>query len=138
VLAVHREHKSCAGCHDRFDALGVALEGFGPIGERRTVDMGNRPVETSATLPDGIHRDGLAGLRDYLRQQREADFIDNTCRKLLSYALGRTLIVSDDLLLDEMKTNLEEDDNRFISLIETIVTSPPFLNQRGRNFRLKE
>ncbi len=107
VLAKHREHKSCAGCHDHFDALGVALEGFGPIGERRTVDLGGRPVETSATLPDGVQRDGISGLRDYLRQQREAEFIGNTCRKLLSYALGRTLIVSDDVLLDAMKDRLE-------------------------------
>ena len=116
----------------------MALEGFGPIGERRTVDLGGRPVETSATLPDGVQRDGISGLRDYLRQQRETEFADNTCRKLLSYALGRTLIVSDDVLLDAMRERLEKDDYRFTSLIETIVTSPPFLNQRGRNYRYKE
>ena len=138
VLAKHRENSSCAGCHNRFDALGVALEGFGPIGERRTVDLGGRPVQTAALLPDGVERDGLAGLRDYLSQQREAEFIANTCRKLLSYALGRTLIVSDVVLLDQMRDRLENDDYRFVGLIETIVTSPTFLNQRGRNYRYQE
>ena len=138
VLAKHRENKSCAGCHDRFDALGVALEGFGPIGERRTIDLGGRPVQTVALLPDGVERDGLAGLRDYLHQQREAEFVANTCQKLLSYALGRTLIVSDDVLLDQMRERLENDDDRFVGLIETIVSSPPFLNQRGRNYSYPE
>ena len=77
-------------------------------------------------------------MRNYLRQRREADFIDNTCRKLLSYALGRTWIVADDVLLDAMHRQLAEDDGRFSSLIETIVISAPFLNQRGRNYRHKE
>ena len=75
VLAKHRDHKSCAGCHDRFDSIGVAFEGFGPIGERRTVDLGGRPVETVATLPDGVEREGVSGLHDYLRKHRQDEFI---------------------------------------------------------------
>ena len=43
VLARHRDHKACAGCHNRFDAVGIAFEGFGPVGERRTVDLGVVP-----------------------------------------------------------------------------------------------
>jgi hypothetical protein len=34
ALAKHREDQSCAGCHARFDALGLVFEGYGPIGER--------------------------------------------------------------------------------------------------------
>ncbi|HEY2343555.1 MAG TPA: DUF1592 domain-containing protein, partial [Chthoniobacteraceae bacterium] len=30
ALARHREDKSCAGCHERFDGIGLAFEGFGP------------------------------------------------------------------------------------------------------------
>jgi hypothetical protein len=138
VLAKHREHKSCAGCHDRFDSIGVVFEGFGPIGEQRSVDLGGRPIETAATLPDGIQRGGVSGLRDYLRQHRQDEFIDNACRKLLSYGLGRTLIVSDDGLLSKMRGQLVEDDHRFTSLIESIVTSPQFLRQRGRNYAYPE
>ena len=138
VLAKHREHKSCAGCHDRFDSIGVAFEGFGPIGERRSVDLGGRPIETAATLPDGVAREGVSGLRDYLRQQRQDEFMDNLCRKLLSYALGRTLIVADDVLLRRIQDQVVDNDHRFISLVESIVTSPPFLNQRGRNYRYQE
>ena len=38
VLTRHREDKSCAGCHARFDPVGLVFEGYGPIGERRVTD----------------------------------------------------------------------------------------------------
>ena len=34
-------------------------------------------------------------------------------------------------LIERMKTELADDDYRFDSLVETIVTSPQFLNQRN-------
>lgn len=131
ALAKHRDHKACAGCHNRFDAIGVAFEGFGPVGERREKDLGGRPVVTSATLPGAGESTGLAGLREYLQQHRQEEFVDNLCRKLLSYALGRSLILSDDLLIEEMKKQLSTGDNRFSTLVETIICSPQFLNKRG-------
>ena len=135
VLAKHREHAACAVCHDRFDALGIALEGFDPIGQTRDVDLGGKSVDTTVQMPDGIERKGVAGLRDYIREHRQQDFIDNACLKLLSYALGRTLIVADDSLLDSMRKKLDRSDYRMTGLIEVIVTSPPFLTQRGRNYQ---
>jgi hypothetical protein len=134
MLAKHRDHVSCAGCHKRFDSLGVVLEGFDPIGRLRDKDMGGRPVQTRIAMPDGVARTGVAGLRDYIRQQRQQDFLDTACRKLLSYSLGRTLIVADDVLLDSMRQEVQESTTSLTSLIELIVTSPPFLNQRGRNY----
>jgi hypothetical protein len=74
---------------------------------------------------------GVEGLRAYLRQHRQEEFIDNFCRKLLIYALGRTLIPADDPLVTEMRAKLAANDYRFFSLIETIVTSPQFLNKRN-------
>jgi len=130
VLAKHRENKSCAGCHNKFDAIGVAFEGFGPIGELRTKDLGGRPVETKATFPGGVDGNGLDGLKTYLRERRQAEFIDNLCRKMLAYALGRSLLLSDDVLIGEMRTKLAANGYRFGTLIETIVTSPQFLNKR--------
>jgi hypothetical protein len=132
VLARHRADKACAGCHNRFDSVGLVFEGFGPIGEKRTKDLGGKPVETQAQFPDGNDRKGLEGLRDYLKNKRQNDFIDNLCRKLLSYALGRSLQLSDQKTLDAMKAKLIEDKYAFGSLVESIVSSPQFLNKRGR------
>ena len=131
VLAKHREDKSCASCHARFDSFGLVFEGFGPVGEKRLKDFGGRPVDTRAEFPGGKEAAGLRGLREYIRTHREKDFVDNLCRKLVAYALGRTLIPSDAALVDEMKTRLANSDHRFSALIETIVTSPQFRTKRA-------
>jgi hypothetical protein len=132
MLAKHREDKNCAVCHVRFDSVGLAFEGYGAIGERRKVDFGGKPVQTAAVFPNGSKGDGLEGLLIYLRDIRQNDFLDNLCRKLLSNALGRTLILSDEMTVKEMRTRLVSSDYRFSTLIETIVTCPQFLTQRGR------
>jgi hypothetical protein len=133
LLAKHREHKNCAACHQRFDSLGLAFEEYGPIGERREADLAGRPVQTQATFPDGSDRKGLGGLREYLREVRREEYIDNLCRKLFSYALGRSLMLSDRQALRQMRARLAADEYAVGSLIESIVASPQFLNQRGRD-----
>jgi hypothetical protein len=131
LLARHRDHKACAACHRRFDAVGLVFEGFGPVGERRTIDLGGRPVQTVATFPDGTERNGLEGLREYLRDKRQEDYVDNLCGKLFAYALGRSLLPSDRPALDAMRTRLATDHYAFGSLVESIITTPQFLNKRG-------
>jgi len=130
VLARHRADQSCAGCHHRFDAVGLVFEDFGPIGERRTRDLGDRPVETAAVFPDGKERSGLMGLREYLREKRQVDFVDNLCKKLLAFALGRSLSLSDTKTLAEMRARLAADGYAFGSLVEAIVTSTQFVSKR--------
>lgn len=138
VLARHRDNKACAACHRRFDSIGLVFESFGPIGERRVQDLGGHPVQTEAAFPDGKDRTGVEGLRGYLREKRQDDFIENLCRKLFSYALGRGMLVSDKKTLDEMRAKLAADGYVFGSLVEAIVTSPQFLNKRGREDSRRE
>ncbi|HLH28485.1 MAG TPA: DUF1592 domain-containing protein, partial [Acidimicrobiales bacterium] len=133
TLARHRADKACAGCHERFDAIGLAFEGYGPVGEARDRDLGGRPVDTRATFPRGGEGVGVAGLRTYLETVRQAEFADNLCRKLLAYALGRTLIPSDDETVAAMRARLSADGGRFGGLVETIVVSPQFRNKRGES-----
>jgi hypothetical protein len=131
TLAKHRENPACAACHQRFDSFGLTFEGFGPIGERRLKDLGGKPVDTRAAFPGGGEGAGLDGLQTHLRERRQAEFLENLCRKLLSYALGRSLLPSDDALVDTMRSRLAASDYRFGVLIETIVTSRQFLTKRG-------
>jgi hypothetical protein len=131
LLARHRADKSCAACHRRFDSVGLVFENFGPVGELRSKDLGGHAVQTVATFPDGTERNGLPGLRAYLRDKRQNDFIENLCRKMFSFALGRGLLLSDKKTLDNMRTRLEADRYAFGSLVEAIVTSRQFLNKRG-------
>jgi hypothetical protein len=130
MLARHRESASCAACHARFDSLGLAFEGYGPIGEKRTKDLAGRPVDTQAVFPGGMQGAGLEGVQSYIREHRQKDFIDNLCRKLLAFALGRSLLLSDEPAIERMQTKLAAAGYRFAPLVETIVTSPQFLNKR--------
>lgn len=130
VLAKHRENPSCAACHARFDSFGLAFEGYGPVGERRSQDLAGRPVDTHAEFPGGIQGSGLEGLQNFIRGHREKDFLDNLSRKLLAYSLGRTLLLSDEPTIARMKTALAANRNTFASMVDTIVVSPQFLNKR--------
>lgn len=132
ALAHHRDNAACAGCHARFDSYGLVFEDFGPIGERRTKDFGGKPVDTKAAFADGSEVDGVEGLRAFLKEEREGDFLETLCRQLLSYGLGRTLILSDDSTIREMRGKLAANNFRFNTLVESIVTSPQFLNKRGQ------
>jgi hypothetical protein len=132
-MARHRRDKSCAGCHQRFDAVGLAFEGYGPIGERRDRDLGGHPIDARATFSDGSEGMGLDGLRGYLAQRRQDEFVENLCRNLLAYALGRGLLPSDEATIQHMRGRLAADGYRIGSLVESIVTSSQFLEKRGRN-----
>ena len=129
----HRSLPECATCHDKIDPLGLALEGFDPIGRRRTRDLAGRPVDAGVQLRPGIEFRDLAGLRTYLLEQRREEFLRNFSRKLLGYALGRSVEVSDEGLLAEVLQSLERADFRFSAAVATIVQSSQFLNQRGRD-----
>jgi Protein of unknown function (DUF1585) len=108
------------------------FEGFGPVGERRDKDLSGRAIDASATFPGGATGIGIEGLKTYLRANRQNDFIDNLSRKLLAYALGRSLILSDDILIESMRAKLARDGYRFDSLVESIVTSSQFRYKRGK------
>ena len=130
MLAKHRENPFCASCHERFDSFGLAYEGYGPVGDVRSTDLAGRPVDTAVVYPGGVKGAGFEGLRSFIKDHRQDRFIDNLCRKLLSYSLSRSLQLSDEGLIDVMKTNLAANGNRFDSMIETVVLSPQFRNKR--------
>ncbi len=130
MLAQHRANPMCAACHSRFDSFGLAYEGYGPIGDVRSKDLAGRPVDTAVTYPGGVNGVGFEGLREFIRDHRQGEFINNLCRKLLSYGLNRTLQLSDEELVDTMQTNLAAHGYGFDSLVETIVMSPQFRNKR--------
>jgi hypothetical protein len=130
MLEKHRSVPFCASCHARFDSFGLAFEGYGPVGEKRSVDLAGRPVDTQVDFPGGTQGSGVEGVENFIREHRETDFIDNLSRKLLVYALGRSLMLSDEPTIERMRASLAAHGYRFSSLIETIVTSPQFLNRR--------
>lgn len=130
MLASHRANQACASCHARFDSFGLAFEAYGPVGERRTEDLAGRPVDTAVVFPDGSEGAGVEGVQAYIRERRQDDYLENLSRKLLAYALSRSLLLSDEPVIERMQAELAVNGYRFASLVETVVTSPQFLNRR--------
>ncbi len=117
----HTRVAECATCHVRIDPFGFALEGYDAIGRRRS-----GIVDTRVTLRDGTTFDGLEGLRGYL-QGRQKDFRKTFTRKLLGYTLGRSVTLSDQVLLDSM----DRDGLTLAEAVASIVQSPQFRRHRA-------
>ena len=123
----HTSEPACAKCHDRIDPFGFALEQYDPLGGLRADS-----ADTRAELPDGTSINGMTGLRKYLATERQRDFVRQFCRKLLGYALGRAVRLSDDPLLDRIEEQLQHHEFRVHTAVETIVRSRQFREIRGK------
>jgi hypothetical protein len=134
----HSTEPKCAICHQRIDAFGFSLEGYDAIGRRRDKDLADRPIETRVKTLDGHEFDGLDGLRKYLLTVRRDAFLRQFCRKLLGYALGRGIQLSDEPLLSEMQSRLREQNYQITAAIETIVQSRQFREIRGRDATVEQ
>jgi hypothetical protein len=137
LIQQHSENPRCAMCHIHFDSLGMALEGFDPIGRTRTQDLAGRAIDDIVVFPDGTTARGVPGLIDFIEQHRRQDFVRTLCRKFLGYALGRSVVLSDQPLLNDMEAALEKNEYRFSVLFEMVVRSPQFRQQRGSEFVTK-
>lgn len=134
-LAKHREQTSCNNCHRRIDPYGLALENFNVIGQWRTHEDGEKPInqwgkdrpaiEIGARFPSGETYNDFASFKRIIRQQDER-FIRGLSEKLLMYALARTLEPSDRSLIDQAVKNCREDDFSMQAIIKTIVQSETF------------
>lgn len=109
MTARHTRVPECQSCHVRIDPFGFAMEKYDPIGRLREKDLGGRPVDVSVQLKDGTTFEGLDGLRAWLLSKRRRDVERTFCTKLLGYALGRAVMLSDQPLIDEMVDGLEKD-----------------------------
>lgn len=131
LVEQHTQNAACAKCHARIDPFGFALENFDAIGRFRSKDAGGLAIDTRTTLPDGTRIDGLSGLRDYLLTARRDAFVNQFCRKLLGYALGRAVQLSDEPLIADMQAELKAKDYHIGAAVEMIVRSRQFREIRG-------
>jgi hypothetical protein len=129
----HAKAAECAVCHVRIDPLGFALEQFDAVGRKRDKDGSGLPIDAHAKLKDGTEFDGVDGLRNYILTKKRDVFIRLFCKRLLGYALGRSVLLSDTALLDEMTAELDKNGGRVSAAVRTIVKSPQFRMKRGND-----
>ena len=130
----HTKDAACATCHVRIDPFGFALENYDPIGRLRTKEIGGLAVDAKAKLKDGTQFEGIDGLRSYLLTKKKDTILRLFCRRLLGYALGRSVTLSDTALLDEMVAELNRNDGRLSTALQAIVRSSQFMMIRGSDY----
>ena len=100
-LTAHKRNATCANCHVRIDPLGFSLEHFDSTGRWREKYSDGKAIEDSDELSDHTPIAGINGLLDYLKV-KEDQVRRTLASKLLGYALGRTVLASDQPLIDRM------------------------------------
>ncbi|MFM8274499.1 MAG: DUF1592 domain-containing protein [Gemmata sp.] len=150
-LKLHRNAPNCAGCHARIDPFGLALENYDVIGEWRDrepphvdpADPANNlaavreklklkkydplpthPIDVTFRVGD-FEGKGPAGLKRYLVANKER-FARGFSEKLLTYALGRRHLISDEPELARVRAAALKARFRFQTLILAFVESPLF------------
>ena len=126
-LAAHKRNATCAGCHNRIDPLGFPLERYDAIGRVRDKYPDGKPIDDSSITLDQTTIQGVDGLLAYLKTQ-DQQVLKNLSHKLLGYALGRTVLGSDQPLIEKMARLGPE--ATFAQLATEIVSSRQFLNRR--------
>ncbi|MDA0838842.1 MAG: DUF1588 domain-containing protein [Planctomycetota bacterium] len=129
-LEEHRNKEQCAACHDRLDPLGFSLENFDPLGRWREKDSYGHPIDNSAVIKDGPTFNGIEGLRGYLKTQDD-QFLKQFCTKLVGYALGRSVLVSDRELIEAMMSSLRKNEFKFSAAVRELVRSRQFRNRKN-------
>jgi hypothetical protein len=130
-MLAHRRSPSCNGCHGLMDPLGFALESFDAVGEYRTKDrFADMPIDSSGQLPDGTALNGPGDLLNALLR-RPDQFVQTLTEKLMTYALGRSLVYTDMPAVRAIVHTSAAEDYRFESVVMGIVTSAAFQTERA-------
>ncbi|NOT59239.1 MAG: DUF1592 domain-containing protein, partial [Acidobacteria bacterium] len=127
-LEQHKRNATCANCHYRIDPLGFSLERYDSTGRWREKYADGNAIEDSAALPDKTEVAGVTGLLNYL-QSKDAQVRKTMAYKLVGYALGRTVLASDQLLVERMVN--AGSDATMTQLATEVATSKQFRFRRG-------
>lgn len=128
-LTAHKRNATCANCHLRIDPLGFPLERFDAIGRTREAYQDGNPVDDTGEFADKSTIVGADGLLGYLKT-RESQVMRTFSKKVLGYALGRTVMASDNALIDDMTA--DGGAATFADLAVKVVTSRQFRHHQGQ------
>jgi len=129
-LAQHKRNATCAACHLRIDPLGFPLERFDAVGRIRDKYADGKPIDVTGEFADHHTITGTDGLLNYL-QTKDKQVMTTLSRKMLGYALGRTVLASDRPLIAEMAAAGAT--ASFSDLALRVVTSRQFRNHAGED-----
>ena len=127
ILEMHRSNPECRGCHEKMDPLGLGLENYDPTGKwRDTYEVVK--VDASGVTADGERFNGPGELKKILLNQKQR-IARNIATRMLSYALGRSVLFTDEPALVKLENTLLANDFRPEPFLQELVTSYVFLSK---------
>jgi cytochrome c553 len=130
-FAAHRERADCAGCHEKLDPLGFALENFDPVGRWRDQYESGLRVDSEGVLFRRHEFGDVVEFKDALLEEKNR-FARALAGHLLAFALGREALPSDSLSLDLIVKEVSSKEYRMKALIRSVVNSPSFLGRPAK------
>ncbi|MCO8123494.1 DUF1592 domain-containing protein [Stieleria sp. TO1_6] len=121
----HRNHAACMSCHVKIDPWGIAFENYDALGRWRDQIHG-KPVDASSELFNHQTLDGMDGLKRFLLENRQDQFVRAMVHKLTTYALGRPLTFADHADVDAITAKVRAQGDGLKTMIREIVTSDLF------------
>jgi hypothetical protein len=129
ILEMHRSDPACQSCHEKMDPLGLGLENYDPTGQwRETYEVVK--IDASGITADGQKFNGPAELKEILLKE-DKKIARNFSRKMLSYALGRTVLFTDEPALVKLDNALLNNNFNPEPFIIELVISYPFLMKQN-------
>ncbi len=136
-LAAHREREDCAGCHNKIDPFGFALENYGPTGFWRDKYENGREVDVSGVLFNRHEFKNVLEFKELILKEKQR-FIRGFTAHLLSYGLGRELGVADAPTLHDITTKAMAGQDQMRTVLKNIAMSEPFLHKNTLATALKK
>jgi len=124
----HRDDPACMSCHAKIDPWGIAFENFDAVGRFRTKVQG-KPVDSVSVLFNKQELDGADGLKRFLLEHRQDQFVRALVYKLTTFALGRPLTFGDRAAIDEITARTRKQGDGLATMITSIATSELFQSQ---------
>ncbi len=129
ILEMHRADPECQSCHEKMDPLGLGLENYDPTGQWRT-SYEKVKIDASGVTADGQEFDGPAELKKILLKE-EKKIARNFSKRILSYALGRTILFTDEPALVKLENTLLKNNFNPEPFLIELVNSYPFLMKQN-------
>ncbi|MCC9607741.1 DUF1592 domain-containing protein [Blastopirellula sp. JC732] len=121
----HRNQAACNSCHAKIDPWGIAFENFDAVGGFRTEVQG-QPVDASSLLFNQQKLEGVDGLKRFLLENRQDQFVRAMVHKLTTYALGRPMTFGDHAEVDQITAEVRQHGDGLGTMITAIVSSELF------------
>jgi len=121
----HRNQPACMNCHKKIDPWGIAFENYDAVGRWRD-QINGKPVDASSELYNEQTLSGIEGIKLFLLENRQDQFVRAMVHKISTYALGRPILFADRADIERITARVRKKGDGLKTLVTEIVCSDLF------------